>query len=325
MFQDTMKQPKLSNRWRKVLLASSIGAYTVGSLTLLNVLWYQHYPRSAFHFFNDNAQWCQMDKMGHAWTTYNSGRVIMQAMKWAGFSTSPFQVDMGSLVQESMKWAGFTRTQSLIIGETFGILYMSSIEIMDGFSQKWGFSWGDELANVGGGALFSLQQHFWHEQRFQLKMSYHPTSFPKLRPNELGSNFAEQILKDYNGQTYWMSINIASFLKKTTKFPKWINVSFGYGATNMICGKPNDVINIDKSVGSYAGDGQTSELITANGDRYYFTRYRKFYVSLDLDFTKIKTKSKFLRGLFCVLNGFKLPFPAVEFSSHGTKFQPFYF
>ena len=35
-----------------------------GTLIGLNAIWYAKYPRSGFHFFNDNAEWLQMDKAG---------------------------------------------------------------------------------------------------------------------------------------------------------------------------------------------------------------------------------------------------------------------
>ena len=42
---------------------------------------------------------------------------------------------------------------------------MTTVEIMDGFSSAWGFSWGDEVANLSDSLLFTLQQYFWDEQR----------------------------------------------------------------------------------------------------------------------------------------------------------------
>jgi hypothetical protein len=62
---------------------------------------------------------------------------------------------------------------------------------------------------------------------------------PDLRPNVLGENFLQQTLKDYNGQTYWLSINVASFLSDDTRFPKWLNVAVGYGADGLIGGTEN--------------------------------------------------------------------------------------
>ena len=309
---------------RKAVLLGTMGAYTAGSLTFLDLLWYKPYQTTSFHFFNDNSQWCQMDKCGHAFSAYSSARLVMQAMDWAGFKASPFNASLGHLSVGGLKWAGFSERESIIIGDAFGLLYLSSVEIMDGFSKEWGFSWGDEVANFAGGFTFSLQQYFWKEQRFQLKFSDHQTSFPQYRPNVLGSNFAEQIIKDYNGQTYWLSVNIASFLKKDTKFPNWINLAFGYGATNMISGKNNVVVYPDGTTGVDPVHNETL-IINKNGQSSAFYRYRKYYFSLDIDLTKIKTKSKALKSLFTVVNCFKLPFPTIEFDKNGVNFKPLYF
>jgi hypothetical protein len=56
-----------------------------------------------------------------------------------------------------------------------------------------------------------------------------------------------------------------------------------------------------------------------------FDRYRQYYFSLDVDLTRIPTRSKFLRGVFNVLSFIKIPMPTVEFSEKGTKFYPLYF
>jgi len=270
---------------QKIILVTTTGVVATGSIIYLNQLWYLSYSSGSFHFFNDNDEWLQMDKAGHAFTNYNVGRVMMGAMRSSGF----------------------TKKQSIFIGGSVGFAYMTAIEVMDGFSAGWGFSWGDMCANFGGSALAISQQYFWDEQRISLKYSFHQTSYPQYRPSELGSTLIEQTIKDYNGQTYWLSVNIASFLKKESKFPKWINVAFGYGAEGMISGNNNYVIV--KADGSIIGN----------------KRYRQCYLSLDVDFTKIKTKSHFLKGVFSVVNCFKIPFPSIEFSNSSVKFSPLYF
>ena len=61
------------------------------------------------------------------------------------------------------------------------------------------------------------------------KFSFHTTKYASLRPNVLGSSLSEEIFKDYNGQTYWLSVNLHSFFK-SSKLPKWLNLAAGYGA-----------------------------------------------------------------------------------------------
>lgn len=287
---------------RKSILLGTTGAYTAVSLIGLNQIWYKQYASSKFHFFNDNNEWCQMDKLGHTFTTYNTAREIYRAMLWAGYNNK----------------------QSIFIGEAYGTAYMTAIEIMDGFSSGWGFSWGDEVANISGSALFTLQQYYWHEQRIHFKFSFHQDYYSGIRPSELGTSFGSQIIKNYNGQTYWLSISPASFCKKETKFPKWIAFALGYGAADMVSGQSNVIVYSNGETATNPIKNQ-SIVYGASGAPSYFYQYRQYYFSLDVDFTKIKTKSKFLQSVFSVFNGFKVPFPAVEFSKHGVGFKPFYF
>src|SRR5687768_13962604 len=63
--------------------ASSAGviAYT-GTLITLNELWYKQYPRTSFHFFDDAAEWQQMDKAGHMFTAYFEADWLYNLSRW---------------------------------------------------------------------------------------------------------------------------------------------------------------------------------------------------------------------------------------------------
>src|SRR5260221_10917592 len=50
----------------------------------LYYLWYRKHPRSGFHFFNDNREWLQIDKIGHMTTAYNIGVIQYDLMRWCG-------------------------------------------------------------------------------------------------------------------------------------------------------------------------------------------------------------------------------------------------
>jgi hypothetical protein len=247
---------------------------------MLNELWYKEYKTRNFHFFNDDAEWLQMDKYGHAYTAYQVGLAGIQTMRWAGVKE-----------RNAVWWGGFS-----------GSLYMSTIEMLDAYSDGWGFSWGDMASNLGGSLLVTLQEACWKEQRIQLKFSFFKSAYPQYRPNLLGKNFGEQIIKDYNGQTYWLSANISSFLEKKNRFPKWLNLAFGLGADGMTGGHENIVI-VD-------GQGNTKD----------FLRQRQFYLSFDCDLTRIKTKSKFLKAVFRAVNILKIPAPALQLTGGKAKF-----
>lgn len=266
---------------RKIALGVSSVGITTGTLIYLHQAWYQQYNTGSFHTFNDNAEWMQMDKCGHILTTYQTGRLMMGAMKWAGYN----------------------KKKQLIIGGLSGTAYMSAIEIMDGYSKGWGFSWGDMGANALGSGLAIGQAALWNEQRVQLKFSFSSSPYAIYNSNLLGSSFSEQLLKDYNAQTHWLSVNLSSFMKKETKFPKWVNVAVGYGANGMLGAFNNNNVVIKDS----------------NGNDVNYTRYRQFYLSLDADLTRIPVKSKLLKSVFSWINIIKLPFPNIELSNGTLK------
>ena len=110
------------NRLISVISLESIGS--VGSIILLNEMWYKQYPRSPFHSFDDRTEWLQMDKVGHAMTSYYLG--------YAGY--------------EVLDWSGANNNRSIIYGGTLGLGYLTMLEILDGFSSEWGFSFTDMLS-----------------------------------------------------------------------------------------------------------------------------------------------------------------------------------
>ena len=70
------------------------------------------------------------------------------------------------------------------------------------------------------------QELVWGEQRFRLKYSYYPSPYAQYRPELLGRSFSESWLKDYNGQTYWLSFSPRSFME-SSRFPAWLCLSLG--------------------------------------------------------------------------------------------------
>lgn len=273
------KKSDTLNKKRRNAIIITESVLAGGTLFALNQLWYKDYKRSGFHFKNDNADWLQMDKAGHFMTSYYVGKVGMEVLDWAGVS----------------------KKNQLIYGATLGFTFLTAVEILDGFSEEWGASTGDILANAAGTGLLIGQELLWNEQRVTVKYSFHQTDFAKQRPNTLGENYLQQALKDYNGQTYWLSANIWSFNKESS-FPKWLNVAFGYGAEGMLYGETKTTNPIPQDP------------------------YRQFYLSLDLDLTKIKTNSKFLKSFFSVVNFIKIPSPTLQINTKGkVKFHYLYF
>lgn len=196
----------------------------------------------------------------------------------------------------TLRWAGVSNNKAAWYGGLMGFGAMTVIEILDGFVVTYGASWSDLAANTLGTGIFVSQQLLWKEQRIRMKFSYYPTDYALCNPSQLGETGLQRMLKDYNGHTYWLSFNIHSFLKKESRFPAWINVAVGYGAKGML----HPLNNPPECV---------------NGNPVDYNRVRQYYVSMDIDWTKIKTNSKFLRFVFKGLSFVKLPFPTLEYNN----------
>jgi len=260
-----------------------ISEAAIAGITLigLNQLWYSDFEQSKFHTVNDANEWLQMDKLGHTYSAYQLGRLG------------------GNL----LNWSGVSKKEKLIYGGGLGFAFLTVVEVFDGFSAEWGFSWSDMAANAVGVGLYVGQELLWDEQRVMLKYSFHQTRFAKINPDKLGNGLTQELLKDYNGQTYWLSCNLKSFFKNS-EIPNWLDLSFGYGGEGMLTGISNSEIQFLESQ----------------------KRYRQYYLSLDVNLTKIKTKSRFLRSLFDVFSSIKVPMPTMEFNGKsGLKLHGIYF
>jgi uncharacterized protein YfiM (DUF2279 family) len=262
------------NRRKLVVVAATTGVAYATTMAVLANTWYSEFDKEPFHWFNDSQEWMQMDKAGHFYSAY-------------------YLTAMGSWALQS---CNMPPKKSDLIASAAGLVMVSSIEIFDGFSSGYGASASDLAFNVAGTLFYLGQKAVWSQPRLLPKFSFHHTKFSALRPEALGKGLST-IIKDYNGQTYWLSADMDKFMR----FPAWLNLAVGYGADSMV----------------YADNQQN----TAAG----YNAYRQFYLAIDLDLTGIPTKSKFLRGLFRVASMIRLPAPAIEFSQGKVAFHPFYF
>lgn len=274
----------LNTKREKLVNFSALTAYP-NTMFGLYELWYKDYPQTSFHFFDDSKEWLQMDKAGHIATAYDITNGMYSIYRWCGLDERK------------------STNRSMLIA----MAYQGTIEVLDGFSSQWGFSWADFASNTTGTFLFYAQQRLWHEQRIKLKYSFHQTGYPPYRPNLLGKSLIEQPLKDYNGQTYWMSFHLNSFLSKNKKFPDWLCFAVGYGVDGLV--------------------GANSNPSIVNGETIPpFERRRQYYLGIDIDLSKIKTNHRWLHDVFSVINFIRLPLPAYEFNGDAKgKFYPLYF
>ena len=254
-----------------------------GSLVVLNQYWYAHYPKSKFHFFNDNAEWMQMDKFGHFFTSYYEG--------YAGMTL--------------FQWAGMPAKKAIWYGGTWGLLMQTPIEIMDGFSSEWGFSWGDELANTLGTALLIAEQYAFGQQLIKPKFSTMPSEFAAMNPAEFGNGPIENGLKDYNGQNYWFSYPMNGIFP-VKSLPTWFTISIGFGAKGMLRGTAADQRNDPKFS--------------------HYERSRQVLLSFDINTANIYTKSIVANEVLTAISWIKVPSPTIEYSRYrGFKAHLLYF
>jgi hypothetical protein len=274
------------NKWTLVLLFCPMLAtsqvpdstYKINKkrLSVLTIGGTVAYGATPFQFFNDNSEWKQVDKLGHFFSSF-----------YFSYGTS-----------RALRWCNVQPKKSDLVGSLVGFGIMLPIEILDGFSEAYGASAGDLLANAAGAAFFLGQSRLWNDPRIYPKFSFHRTHYAALRPDVLGNDLTSEILKDYNGETFWLSADVDKFIK----FPRWLNLAVGYGAEGMI----------------YARDHQ-------NIQAGYSEPYRQYYLSIDFDLRAIKSHSKTVNTLLFIVNMIKLPAPTVEFSSKGVKFHALYF
>ncbi len=275
----------------RLITAANIVGYG-GIMAGLYTTWYKNYPQSRFHTFNDFDEWKQMDKFGHVYSAYAAGKASM----------------------ELWRWTGIERKKRIWIGGMSGAVYQTVIETLDGFSSEWGWSWADFGANIIGSGMFVAQELAWDEQRIQLKWSfhrkhYHDPSLNKRSDDIFGKSSAERFLKDYNGQTYWLSTGLRTIFP-STGLPAWLQVSLGTGVEGLFGAREN------------IGRDKTGNIIFSRPD---IKRYRQWFLAPDIDLTKIKTNKKGIRLALTVLNIVKFPTPSLEYSNGSIKWNWLHF
>ena len=154
--------------------------------------------------------------------------------------------------------------------------------------------------------FFIAQQKLFNEQLIRPKLSFSRSVYAQNANGLLGkNNLLSEFVYDYNGYTYWFSFSPKRIFKINT-IPEWINLSFGYGSNGML--------------------GEFENKKTYKGKILpFYKRYRQYYLSLDINLSKIKTNSRPLKKIFDVLSYIKIPLPTIEFSNKKIKGYLFYF
>ena len=283
-----------------VITLATEGVILTSVLSSLYSSWYSGSETGGFHFYNDNKEWLQMDKFGHANTCYNLANV--------GY--------------EALSMTGLDERRSIIYGAPLGLALMTAVEVFDGLSANWGFSWGDMTANLFGAGLFVGQQALWHEQRIALKYSYHNSGCSKYNVSNrltmerdyiMGEDWFDRLYEDYSGITVWLACDVKSmFMNERSRYPSWLGWAIGYGAEGMT-GEYNNFEPAGKS-GTDDKWGRGWEY--APGQLAYMSndaRQRRLFVAPDIDLSRIPCKNKNLKHILRVLSAIKIPTPTLEY------------
>lgn len=261
--------------WPTVAMATVYTGIVVGFHINQNNAWWKD-QSGDWHVVEDLEYARGLDKCGHFFNGYL----------------------MSSVCGDMLIECGFDRQTSTYIGAGMGLLYMTYVEVEDGFAANWGFSPTDAIANAFGAGYYLLQYHVPVLQNFTPRWSYVPVEWTGGRTiNERPKTFID----DYNSTTFWLAANVNNLLPASAEpyWPDWLMLSVGYGIRNYA------VVNPD---GTPVG-------VT-----------RRFLIGLDYDWVKIIPESEIgvLNYVRQLMNILRLPGPTLEFGDEGVSFGLFY-
>ena len=142
------------------------------------------------------------DKLGHAYSFYVSTRIMTKSFQWAGHSQP-----------QAIQLAGLT-SATLSVG----------VEILDGFTEKYGFSPEDVIMNLAGiGTGVILDKYPQWDNLFDLRLKYWPSDDAR-RLNEYDP------FTDYSGQTYLLITKASGILSlRQSQWLRYLELAVGYG------------------------------------------------------------------------------------------------
>ncbi len=144
------------------------------------------------------------DKLGHAFAFYTSTRLMTTALD---------------------EWAGQPRRDAIRLAAVTSAAVSFAIEVFDGYTFEYGFSWQDMVMNLlGVGAGVLLETHPKLDQLIDLRLQYWPSDDAKKYGETNPFN-------DYSGQTYLMVFK-ASGVPELEGNPwlRYVELQFGYGS-----------------------------------------------------------------------------------------------
>ncbi len=241
----------INNTKLYIIAGASTAAFIYG-YAVQNTIWWKG-SKSKFHsnFKQDWEYALGSDKFGHFF----------------------FGISITRLYSHALMWSGMSEEKALYYSGIVALSYQTFIEIRDGFSKDYGFSWGDFAANLMGAIYPNLQYRYPYLKNFNFKLSFYPSERFK-------QGYNKYILDDYESTYNWLSINFRNFLpdKIRNYIPPFINIAIGHSVKKL---------NLQ-------------------------TRHHEFFLALDWDFSYIKTENHLLKFLKSLLGLYHLPSPAVQ-------------
>lgn len=228
-----------------------------------------------FHFYQMNAWWKDLRGPFHIQDDWEYALHIDKAGHiYGGYILTHIATSM-------LDWVGVGEKNSVWFGATLGALYQLYVEFEDGFGLQWGFSPGDAMGDVIG-AYYPVAQYYAPVLRnFNFKLSYVPTyELIHEKPSSYGHK-PNIMIDDYEGQTYWLSVNVHGLLPEGAKpyWPEWLGFAVGFSVKKL-----NGI-----------GGGE-----------------REFFLSLDYDLTKLPGDGWLWNGIKRALNFIHFPAPAIR-------------
>lgn len=188
-----------------------------GAIAFLHKIWYGSAGTTSWHWYDkpggrgwydDWFNYVQQDKLGHL---YNSWELTRLAAAYG-------------------QWSGLSRRNAALLGAGATTFFMAQIELFDGFSEIYGASRTDLLANATGSVLAGVQ-HLYPDGTdwFTFKYAYHPS--PYYEPDKSLGN----LITDYQGFTFWLSLRPERMLpfRAQSIWPDWLALSVGHSGIGL--------------------------------------------------------------------------------------------
>ncbi len=236
----TISVPKLV-----IVGGTTLGGFIGGYFFQQNLWWKGE--KSAFHFDweHDWRYALGADKLGHFYFPYAVTTIYAQAFAWCGIDT----------------------TSSLWLSAGLATAHQTFVEVRDGFSKQWGFSWGDFTANTLGAAYPVLQHYAPGLRNIDFKVSYYPSAV--FKNGGYGA-----IIDDYESTYHWASINVHGLLPSSMRrwYPSWLNIAVGHSVRDLNApggGHHELYLSLDWNLEGLPGDGWFWRLLKKNLNLYH--------------------------------------------------------